>query len=65
MRHYYNVTDFRSYTLDVSDIHENAIYRLSQLLDAGIKEEAILSHLINKPFGQFNPDSYLNALPTH
>lgn len=59
MRHYYNVSEYCVYQVDVSSVHDTALFWLEQLLDNGISEEAILAHLTGKRFRQFYPNDYL------
>lgn len=62
MRYYYNVHEYRVYPMDVSNPHDTALYWLEQLLEQGISEEAILSHLIGKKFAMCSPYDYLNMI---
>lgn len=43
-------------------VHKTASLKLGQLLDSGLKEEAIIAHLIGQPFGGFQPDDYIKVL---
>lgn len=60
MKHYYNVSEYRVYQMDVSTIHNTALFWLEQLLDREVCEEAILAHLTGKKFGNSSPNDYLN-----
>lgn len=59
MRHHYNVSKYRVYQMDVSTVHDTALFWLGQLLDKGVSEEAILSHLTGRRFGNSSPNDYL------
>lgn len=56
MRYYCNANEYRVSRMDALTIHDTASFWLEQLLDAGIKEEAILAHLTGERFGKYYPD---------
>lgn len=62
MRVFYGVRDYRVYQMDVSNVHETALFWLEQLLDRGVSEEEILAHLTMRRFGKSYPYDYLYSL---
>jgi len=64
-RNYSGSTESSYKRKDFENFHKNrphhvAKFRLAELLSAGIPEGAIISHLIGKKFGKFDPTDYMN-----
>lgn len=63
MKHFYNAKSYDISIGDGSNVHEMAGFKLGQLVRAGVPEETVIAHLIERQFGRFHPEDYIKYTP--